>query len=174
MGQRRSRHNISNGIYPLNIGAEELIHLNLSALHLHAKSLKPKILCIWSYTNSREHTLHVQLLNPLLCLKSKSASLCGGINTLHIGRDHTLHTCLAEAAAQLSSHILILQRHNLVHILNKIDLRSHRVVEIGQLAAYGAGAYYSHRLRNGIGNKSLSVGENLLAVYRRKRKGIWS
>ena len=122
MGQCRRGYDVAYGIDALDRRAVELVNHDLVALDLDAGLLKAYVFDIGLDTYGRQHDGGRQRLVALLAFDLHvAAAVCDG-DVLYGCRGHHVDAHLAETALHGFGDLLVLERHELRHVLDDRDL----------------------------------------------------
>ena len=160
-----SSDDVTDGVYAVDACFVVLVNLDLIALDGDAELLKTHILDVRLDADSREHDVRLESLLTLLTLDNNVAlAILTNSNRLNSCRCHDRCTELAEGALHSLRCILILEGHDLWHILHDGNLNAHSSVDVGELRADSARAYNDHSLGELGEYESLLRRDDVLAV----------
>ena len=141
-------HNVADGIDAGAVSAVKVVHHHLAAFDGNAKGIQVECLEVGDYTNGGEDDIALDFCDFTFCiLHSDEAAFAGGVHALHGGGGHHLDAVLAEGAFQLFGNLLVFHGDKVGQELHDGDFRAEGGVEMGELAADGAGAHHHHGFR---------------------------
>ena len=146
MRQRRCRDDVAYGVDALDRGAEVLVDLDLVALDGDAQLFESDVFDVGLDADGRQHYVGRKRLGALLALDlDRAAAVVADRYLLYGGRSQYLGSEFAESALHGCRRVLVLQWHDLRHVLDYGYLDAQRREDIGELAADSARAHDDDR-----------------------------
>src|SRR5690349_15512830 len=162
MRQLRETHDdVAHGVDAGFTRLHPFIHLNETALHLHARHLfQADVFGVGLAANSDEDLLRFQFLLLAISGKGDGHAGLGFLYLLHLGAGVEVDTALAIGAGQFLGNVLVLHRHHARQHFQDGDLGVKGAVNGGELHAHGARAHNDEGLGNIFDGKNFDVGED--------------
>ncbi len=167
MGQRRTVHDVADGIDTLHVGAVEVVHLYLVALKSDSGFFESESFEVRFDADGRKDDVGGEYLFAFLAFDAEFAfPLAVHRNVFHGGSRHDSDLHFAEGTFECLAHVGVGCGKQLREIFDHRDLHAQRGVEISEFATDGTGTDYRHALGELAQHEGLFGRDDLLAVDR--------
>ena len=143
--QRRTRHDVADGVDARNVGAVEFVYDDLVAFDGDAQLFEADAFDVGFDAHGRQHDIGRQGLRAFFALDLHFAKPFGvDLHCFHRGRSEHRRTQFAECALHGLRHLLVFERHHAGHVFDDGDPHAQRGVEPSELAADGSRTHDDH------------------------------